>query len=68
MAPPQRPSLRGVVRAVGDSGRPVEGAEVSIAKRSATTDAQGRFRIEGIPAGIFPSSFVASDSVRCVPW
>ena len=51
----QRPSLRGVVRAVGDSGRrPVEGAEVRIGKVGAITDAQGRFRIEEVPSGKQP--------------
>jgi len=51
----QRPSLRGIVRAVGDSGRrPVEGAEVSIAKAGAITDAQGRFRIDELPSGRLP--------------
>ena len=54
LAAAQAPLVRGIVRSVGDSGRPVEGAEVTIARRSATTNAEGRFQIAGLRAGLQP--------------
>jgi hypothetical protein len=53
---PPAPRIRGMVRAAGDpngAGAPLAGVEVSAdGQKVATTDAAGRFTIEGLPAGL----------------
>ena len=45
-------TIQGIIREIGDSGAPLSGATVIIAKRSATTDLAGRFRIDSVPIGL----------------
>lgn len=51
--PAQMPvkTIQGIVRAIGDSGAPLAGASVQIGKRSATSNADGSFRIDSVPYG-----------------
>ena len=44
-------AVEGLVRATGDSGAVITGADVRIGGRSAMTDAAGRFRLDSIPFG-----------------
>ena len=44
----------GTIRMVGNSGAPLAGAEVLIGSRKATTDASGRFRLDGVAVGAHP--------------
>jgi carboxypeptidase family protein len=51
--PAQMPvkTIQGIVRAVGDSGAPLVGATVQIGKRTATSNADGSFRVDSVPYG-----------------
>lgn len=52
--PPQMPvrTIHGMVRVVGDSGAPLAGAVVQIGTRTATSAADGSFRVDSIPFGM----------------
>jgi hypothetical protein len=47
-------TIQGIVMAAADSGVVLAGASVQIGKRTGTTDASGRFRIDSIPLGDHP--------------
>lgn len=49
------------------NGNPVEGALVSVAGKSATTDVNGNYTITGIPAGTLVANFNASQTSGSAP-
>ena len=53
LAPPAAAQTTGAIvgNILDEGGRPLVGAEVSVAGLTTNTDAQGRFRLTGVPAG-----------------